>query len=39
VRITYRVEDQGAVLLGREQLFGVRFGRKKSNPQGSTATA
>jgi hypothetical protein len=39
VRITYRVEDQGAVLLGREQLFGVRFGRKKNNPQGSTATA
>ena len=40
VRITYRVEDEGAVLMGREQLFGYRFGRgKKNNPQGSTATA
>lgn len=41
VRITYRVEDEGAVLLGREQLFGFRFGRRKSTAasSGSAKTA
>jgi hypothetical protein len=39
MRITYRVEDEGAVLIGREQLFGYRFGRGKNNPQGKAAAA
>lgn len=29
LRMTYRVEDEGAVLLGRERLIGFRFGGKK----------
>jgi hypothetical protein len=37
MRITYRVEEEGAVLLGREQLFGFRFGKSKSSNVGSNA--
>ena len=39
VRITYRVEDEGAVLLGRDVLFGFRFGRRKPAAGGSGASA
>ena len=39
VRITYRVEDEGSVLLGREQLFGFRFGKSKAVAAGSAKTA
>ena len=41
LRITYRVEDEGAVLMGREQLIGFRlFGKKKgtnAQPDGNPA--
>jgi hypothetical protein len=39
MRITYRVEDEGAVLLGREQLFGYRFGRSKAGVASSSRAA
>lgn len=41
VRITYRVDDEGSVLLGREQLFGFRFGKSKTSAvaPGSAKTA
>lgn len=39
MRITYRVENEGAVLLGREQLFGYRFGRSKAAGASSGSSA
>lgn len=37
VRVTYRVDDEGAVLLGREQLFGYRFGKSKAATAASSS--
>ncbi len=39
LRITYRVEDEGAVLLAREKLFGFRFGKPKGEAAAAGETA
>lgn len=39
IRITYRVDEEGVVLLGRDRLFGFRFGKSKSAAAGSSETA